>query len=172
MNIPRMSYPQYRKARRLTHECCNYCNGNCLLLDDGEECVCVQSISYSLLCRWFKVAVLPLDAALCAEITKGRDEIKRCAVCGAAFTPNSNRAKYCPDCAVQVRRKKEAERQRKRYLLSTHRSQGKCRWKECSSSAPQQGSGTTGPAAARCPLLQGGFPDRAAACQNQCWYLR
>ena len=108
------------KARRLTHECCNYCNGNCLLLDDGEECVCVQSISYSLLCRWFKVAVLPLDAALCAEITKGRDEIKRCAVCGAAFTPNSNRAKYCPDCAVQVRRKKEAERQRKRYLLSTH----------------------------------------------------
>ena len=77
-------------------------------------------ISYSLLCRWFKVAVLPLDAALCAEITKGRDEIKRCAVCGAAFTPNSNRAKYCPDCAVQVRRKKEAERQRKRYLLSTH----------------------------------------------------
>lgn len=44
----------------------------------------------------------------------------RCAVCGAAFTPNSNRAKYCPDCAVQVRRKKEAERQRKRYLLSTH----------------------------------------------------
>ena len=58
-----MSYPQYRKARRLTHECCNYCNGNCLLLDDGEECVCVQSISYSLLCRWFKVAVLPLDAA-------------------------------------------------------------------------------------------------------------
>ena len=98
----------------------NYCNGNCLLLDDGEECVCVQSISYSLLCRWFKVAVLPLDAALCAEITKGRDEIKRCAVCGAAFTPNSNRAKYCPDCAVQVRRKKEAERQRKRYLLSTH----------------------------------------------------
>ena len=108
------------KARRLTHECCNYCNGNCLLLDDGEECVCVQSISYSLLCRWFKVAVLPLDAALCAEITKGRGEIKRCAVCGAAFTPNSNRAKYCPDCAVQVRRKKEAERQRKRYLLSTH----------------------------------------------------
>ena len=125
MNIPRMSYPQYRKARRLTHECCNYCNGNCLLLDDGEECVCVQSISYSLLCRWFKVAVLPLDAALCAEITKSRDEIKRCAVCGAAFTPNSNRAKYCPDCAVQVRRKKEAERQRKRYLLSTHLGRSK-----------------------------------------------
>ena len=116
MSIPRMNYRQYRKARKLTHECCNYCDGNCLLLDDGEECVCVQSISYSLLCRWFRAAVLPLDAALCAEISKSRDEVKRCAVCGAVFTPKSNRAKYCPDCAVQMRRKKEAERQRKRYL--------------------------------------------------------
>ena len=115
MSIPRMNYRQYRKARKLTHECCNYCDGNCLLLDDGEECVCVQSISYSLLCRWFRAAVLPLDAALCAEISKSRDEVKRCAVCGAVFTPKSNRAKYCPDCAARVRRKKEAERQRQRY---------------------------------------------------------
>ena len=95
MNVPRMNYRQYRKARRLTHECCNYCDGNCLLLDDGEECVCVQSISYSLLCRWFRAAVLPLDAALYAEISKSRDKLKRCAVCGAVFTPKSNRAKYC-----------------------------------------------------------------------------
>ena len=120
MSLPRMNYQQYRKARKLVRECCNYCDGNCLLLDDVEECVCVQSISYSLLCRWFKVAVLPLDAALYAEISKSRDEVKRCAVCGAVFTPKSNRAKYCPDCAVRMRRKKEAERQRKRYLLSTH----------------------------------------------------
>ena len=46
-----MNYPQYRKARRLTRECCNNVGGNCLLLDDGEECICVQSISYSLLCE-------------------------------------------------------------------------------------------------------------------------
>lgn len=120
MSIPRMNYPQYRKARKLTHECCNYCDGNCLLLDDGEECVCVQSISYSLLCRWFRAAVLPLDAALCAEITKDRDEVKRCSECGAAFMPKSNRAKYCPACAKRMRRRKEAERQWKRYWQSTH----------------------------------------------------
>ena len=104
-----------RKARRLTHECCNYCNGNCLLLDDGEECVCVQSISYSLLCRWFQATVLPLDAALYAEIIKDRDEVKRCCECGATFQPKSNRAKYCAACAKRMRRRKEAERQRKRY---------------------------------------------------------
>ena len=44
-NLPRMDYRQHRRARRLVHECCNYDEGNCLLLDDGEPCVCVQSIS-------------------------------------------------------------------------------------------------------------------------------
>ena len=84
MSIPKMNYPQYRKARRLTRECCNNVGGNCLLLDDGEECICVQSISYSLLCRWFRAAVLPLDAVLCAEITKGHDHLKRCCESGTA----------------------------------------------------------------------------------------
>ena len=50
--------------RDRVHECCNYDGGNCIALDDGEECVCVQSISYSLLCRWFRAAVLPLDREL------------------------------------------------------------------------------------------------------------
>ena len=131
--VPVMDYRQYRRARRLVHECCNYdggnCialddggnydGGNCIALDDGEECVCVQSISYSLLCRWFRAAVLPLDRELETALFH-RLDAKRCAVCGALFTPGSNRAKYCPECAVQVRRRKEAERQRKRYYLSTH----------------------------------------------------
>ena len=49
--IPHMTYRQYRTARRLVHECCNYDCGNCLLLDNGEECICPQSITYSLVCR-------------------------------------------------------------------------------------------------------------------------
>ena len=39
--IPVMDYRQYRRVRRLMHECCNYIDGNCIALDDGEECVCV-----------------------------------------------------------------------------------------------------------------------------------
>lgn len=66
--LPRMDYRQHRRARRLVHECCNYDEGNCLLLDDGEPCVCVQSISLSLMCRWFRVAVLPLDGELSAAL--------------------------------------------------------------------------------------------------------
>ena len=102
----------YRQARRLVHECCNYDEGNCLLLDDGEPCVCVQSISFSLMCRWFRVAVLPLDGELAAALLC-RGSRKRCAVCGAAFVPKSNRGKYCPGCAGRMKKIKAAERKRK-----------------------------------------------------------
>ena len=44
-----------------------------MLLDDGEECVCPQLISYSLLCKWFQTAVLPLDKELYAELLKAED---------------------------------------------------------------------------------------------------
>ena len=84
--IPVMDYRQYRRARRLVHECCNYDGGNCIALDDGEECVCVQSISYSLLCRWFRTAVLPPDKELETALFH-RMNAKRCAVCRALFTP-------------------------------------------------------------------------------------
>ena len=121
--IKRLTPAQRARCNRLIRRlCANYDGGNCLPLDDGEGCVCVQMISYSLLCRWFRAAVLPLDGALYAEIIQSRDSVKRCAVCGAAFTPKSNRAKYCPDCAVRMRRKQEAERQRKRYLQATQLS--------------------------------------------------
>jgi len=66
-----MTYQQYRAVRRLVHECCNYQDGNCLLLDDGEECVCPQSIFYSLICRWFRAAVLPLVPGRCPAAGSG-----------------------------------------------------------------------------------------------------
>ena len=106
-NLPHMDYRQHRRARRLVHECCNYDEGNCLLLDDGEPCVCVQSISFSLMCHWFRVAVLPLDGELAAALLC-RGSRKRCAVCGAAFVPKSNRGKYCPDCAGRMKKIKAA----------------------------------------------------------------
>ena len=110
--IPVMDYRQYRRVRRLMHECCNYIDGNCIALDDGEECVCVQSISYSLLCRWFRAAVLPQDKELETALLH-RMNAKRCAVCRALFTPGSNRAKYCPECAGRMKRIKAAQRKRK-----------------------------------------------------------
>ena len=39
---PYMDYRQHRAACRLVHECCNYDNGNCIALDNGEPCVCAE----------------------------------------------------------------------------------------------------------------------------------
>ena len=100
--IPVMDYRQYRRARKLVHECCNYINGNCIALDDGEECVCVQSISYSLLCRWFRATVLPQDKELET----------------ALFIPGSNRAKYCPECAARMKRINAAKSKDSRQVLT------------------------------------------------------
>lgn len=41
--------------------CANYDNGNCLPLDEGDGCVCVQIISLSLICKYFRNAVLPAE---------------------------------------------------------------------------------------------------------------
>mgnify|MGYP005797947479 CR=1 FL=1 len=89
--IPVMDYRQYRRARRLVHECCNYDGGNCIALDDGEECVCVQSLSYSLFCRLFQAGVLLLDRELATALVP-RVDAKRCRVQRARSIPGSRRA--------------------------------------------------------------------------------
>ena len=69
-----LSPTQSRRVNTLVKkECCNCDKGNCILLDDGDECVCPQLISYSLLYKWFKIAVLPLDKELYAELFKADD---------------------------------------------------------------------------------------------------
>ena len=74
----------------------------------------VQGISYSLLCNWFRNAVLPADHELLADVMRERPG-KRCAVCGKPVYSSSNRAKYCPACAKQERRKQDAKRKREQY---------------------------------------------------------
>ena len=95
-DIKRLTPPQSRKVNALVRRtCCNYDSGNCILLDDGDECVCPQLISYSLLCKWFRIAVLPADKELYAELYHAED-MRRCSVCGSPFASSSNRAIYCP----------------------------------------------------------------------------
>ena len=80
--VKRISDKRRRQINRLVKaECCNYQQGNCLLLDDGEPVSCPQLISGSLSCRWFRDAVLPIDKELHAEIM-GQTALKKCSVCG------------------------------------------------------------------------------------------
>ena len=79
--IRRLAPPQSRRVNALVRrECCNYDCGNCILLDNGDECACPQTISFSLLCKWFRIAVLPADKELYAELYAPEDR-RRCEVC-------------------------------------------------------------------------------------------
>ena len=51
----RLTPGQMRSVRKLVKRCCNYLDGDCLPLDGA----CPQAISRSLICRWFRHAVLP-----------------------------------------------------------------------------------------------------------------
>ena len=113
-SLPFMTPQQRKRANALIRQkCCNYDDGNCVLPDRGEPCVCVQSISYTVLCKWFRWGVLPMGAALEAEIFH-KDDVKRCDVCKAVFVPKSNRAKYCTDCAKTIHRIQKSASERKR----------------------------------------------------------
>lgn len=123
--IIRITPEQATKVKALIRkQCCNCDSGSCLLLDNGyEPCPCPQLITRSLLCKWFLNAVLPGDKPLYDEIVLQKGK-KLCAECGRAFIPASNRSKYCPDCAVSVRRRKEAERQRNLYRARKGKEDG------------------------------------------------
>lgn len=107
-----MASVQRRRAAGLIRDsCANFALGRCVVLDTA----CVQILSESLLCNYFKNAVLPLDGALHAQLMGiGTEGLKACAVCGRPFKANSNRGRYCPECAAKERRRKEAARQARR----------------------------------------------------------
>lgn len=114
MKPPRVNSKQSRKVNQLIEStCCNYQQGNCLLLDDDEATPCPQLLSRSLSCKWFRDVVLPADKDLYNEIIK-TGILKKCCVCGQSFRAASNRAKYCEHCRIIERRRHEAERLRKR----------------------------------------------------------
>lgn len=99
--------------------CCNYVDGSCLLLDDGEEHSCVQLISKSgIFCNYFKNAVLPADKQLYTEIIS-KEKGKKCVLCGSYFKPKAKNQRYCPNCAEKQKRIKATERQRRKRALKS-----------------------------------------------------
>ena len=117
-DIKRLDTKQSRRINTLVRkECCNFDGGHCILLDDGDPCVCPQIISFSLLCRWCRVAVLPLDKELYIQLTRPPNT-KQCSVCGRYYLYKGNKSKYCPDCKKTVLRRQKADYQRRqRYKV-------------------------------------------------------
>ena len=105
----RLTPGQVRSVRKLVKRCCNFADGDCLPLDG----TCPQAISHSLICRWFRHAVLPKQPKLEQAILTPK-KLHRCQVCGKDFLARSGRTKYCPACAKEVHRRQKAKSARKR----------------------------------------------------------
>lgn len=76
--VLRITEPQVDRVNALVRRlCCNFDNGSCLLLDDGEAHPCIQLLSVSgIYCRYFKDAVLPTEKKLYAKIINYNEERK------------------------------------------------------------------------------------------------
>ena len=95
-SLYRMTPAQRKQAASLIRrECCCCEDGNCIVLDDGDTCTCPQTISFSVCCKWFRWAVLPLDGTLEAEIVRDKD-LKRCAVLRRRVRPQIQQGKILP----------------------------------------------------------------------------
>ena len=106
---------QKKKCDQLVDElCANYDHGSCLMLErNGEICECPQKCSCHLVCKYFTKSVLPVDkeleTELMPEVNKNTLGWSRCVVCGDKFFLRSNRQKYCPTCAITMRRRRNAQ---------------------------------------------------------------
>ena len=112
---PRMDGAQTRRTRQLVRRLCANCDGsNCLLLDDGDPCLCPQLITSSLICKYFRAAVLPEDAALhTALIPPPVGMARRCRECGMLFTAQKHNTLFCPSCAANRTKRNKREWARK-----------------------------------------------------------
>lgn len=106
MSCINLAPKQSRRINALIRkECCNYDGSGCILLGG----VCPQLITYShIICKWFKIAVLPLDKELHIILEKPK-HTRICAICSNDFVYSSNREKYCNSCkrTALLRRKKK-----------------------------------------------------------------
>ena len=66
-----------------------------LSLTMGDTCTCPQMVSFSVCCKWFRWAVLPLDGTLGSGDFRDKD-LKRCEVCGGVFVPQIQPGKILP----------------------------------------------------------------------------
>ena len=116
MRFKKLIPANQRKVNALVRkQCCNYDNGNCILLDNGDVCPCPQIISFSLNCKWFRTAVLLNDKELYIRLMKPAVS-KKCTVCGAEYEPTGRNSKYCDKCWKSALNKQKTEYIKKRGM--------------------------------------------------------
>ena len=94
---------QLRQARRLIRGlCANYYTGRCLLPVNPRP----QCFSYTLLCNYFREAILPEDKNLTMAVY-GEPVVRRCALCGKPLSGAKKNTLFCRQCAgLRIRQSK------------------------------------------------------------------
>jgi hypothetical protein len=83
--------------------CANYAASRKLCLAREAPCYMFEKYYAGAYCRYFRNAVLPLDPALCAALTKARARV--CAACGKEF-PQKGKRRYCSSaCADEAKKR-------------------------------------------------------------------
>lgn len=124
------------RVRALVRAQCSAYQGGTGRCAHGRPCVYFSEDGGRARCRWFELAVLPLDQRLMADYCdrppagepagaagacpapeaqadgscRGAARTRPCAACGREFAPASNRQRYCPECAADLERQRAAER--------------------------------------------------------------
>lgn len=106
-DIPRMNEEQLKVARKLIKQhCCNFQQGSCISVDWSFCNICPQWNSYSLLCKWFRNCVMPLDWGFQQEVLHPHTYKRHCEICKKLYVPTGPNSKYCDSCSIEQRRKK------------------------------------------------------------------
>ena len=118
--IPRMNEEQLKVARKLIKQhCCNFQQGSCIAADWSFCNICPQWNSYSLLCKWFRYAVMPTDKNFCQDVLSPNAQKRHCEICKRLFVPTGPNSKYCEPCArEQKTRKARIRKARSRANMS------------------------------------------------------
>lgn len=104
--IPKMNEGQLKTARKLIKQhCCNYQRGNCIAVDWPFCNICPQWSSYSLLCKWFRDCVMPMDCELQQEVLHTKIHKRYCEICKRPYVPTGPNSKYCSSCAKEQKAK-------------------------------------------------------------------
>jgi hypothetical protein len=98
--IPRMNEEQLKAARRLIRQhCCNFQQGSCIAVDWAFCNICPQWNSYSVICKWFRSYVMPLNKDLTQSVLYPYVRKQHCNVCKKLYVPTGPNSKYCEICA-------------------------------------------------------------------------
>lgn len=104
-----MTTQQRNQAVKLIRrECCNCVGDECVIIEKEDRTYkCPQMLSYSVCCKWFRWAVLPLDSSLEKGVFGYSSvKMKKCNRCGRMLPSDLFNGRRCNYCEQELRERR------------------------------------------------------------------